>query len=555
MNCNLHKLYLLALYPNCDFPFIGESQGICAISGYLQKVYKDKISINLYDQQIDDNNSIINDIITERPAIIGISVKMFTYPQFEEFYALLHQQVFPIYRPLIVIGNSTAHFSGEDILQKYNDIIISLGEGEVSIRDIYANINGWLAFDKIRNILYFKEGKICKSDYQYLDKNLIPFADRRYSKSYYDKGGEIYIEASRGCAYCACNICECKDFLGSTCAAYKWRERPINSIIEELKYLSLIGIHDVTFSDEDFIGNEEYGLNRATNLARTIINNNINIEYRINTRVKSIFSKNDTENLRKKKTEMLLSLKEAGLSKIFLGFESGSPTQLKRYNKGYSLDEFIQAITILQNLGIQYELGFISLDPLMSLEELEESLNFIKKYHCIPYISAIYKELRIQKGNKSYIKLIRQFEESNNCKLIGEIIFEEQMYKILRYADNRINLIKQLMCDYEQQTYKLYYYLRIQTQYAMCKSQNIKYAIHQTIQSIKMTDYNLMCNLVKSIKSGKTEKYLSLILDEFYNKRQAIYNELLMKEPYLSIPEFEYLRQLYKETFKPISPI
>lgn len=552
MNYNLHKLYLIALYPNCDFPFIGESQGICAISGYLQEVYKNNISINLYDQQINDNNSIINDILTERPAIIGISVKMLTYSQFEELYTLIHQYIFPTYKPLIVIGNSTAHFSGKEILQKYNDIIISLGEGEISISDIYAYINGWLPFDRIRNILYIKEGKIYKSKYQYLDKNLIPFADRRYSKSYYDKGGEVYIEASRGCAYCSCNICECKDFLGSTCTDYKWRDRPINSIINELKYLLSIGINDVTFSDEDFIGDDLYGLNRATILAHAIINNNINIKYRINARVKSIFSKNDTEHTRNKKILLLSSLKNAGLSKIFLGFESGSPSQLKRYNKGYSLDEFIQAIAILQNIGIQYELGFISLDPLMSLEELEGSLDFIKEYHCIPYISAIYKELRLQKGNKSYLRLIRNFEQSNNCKLIGKIIFEEQIYEILKYADDRINLIKELMYNYEQQTYKLYYYLRIQTQYAMNKSQSIKYAIHQTIQSIKINDYNLMHNLTKNIKEGKSPQYLSHIINEYKNKRQSIYNELLMQEPYISLPEFEYLRQLYKNTFYPM---
>ncbi len=550
MSIDIHKLYLIALYPNNDFPFIGESQGICAISGYLQSLYKD-ISISLYDQQIDHNDKIIRDILNDKPAVIGLSIKMFTYPQFEEFYSLLQSRVFPTYKPMVVIGNSTAHFSGRDILKKYNNVIVSLGEGEVSFGDIYAYLNEDLPFEKIRNIMYCSNGDIIESEYQYLNKNLIPFADRRYSKLYYDKGGEVYIEASRGCAYCSCNICECRDFLGSKCAKFRWRDRPIDSIVNELKYLSSIGINDVTFSDEDFIGNDYYGIDRASKLASRIVNVNIKIEYRINARVKAIYSDTDTEELRTQKEQTLVSLKRSGLSKIFLGFESGSAGQLKRYNKGYTLDEFIQAIDILRNIGIQYELGYISLDPLMSLEELEESLNFIKEHQCIPYISAIYKELRIQKGNKSYLRLIHKYETDLGERLLGNLIFDEQMYEILKYADKRVDTIKQLMCDYEVQAYKLYYYLRIQTQYAMSQDDNnLKYAIHLTIQSLKMNDYNLMSDLVKGIKSNYSRIHLTNILQDYKNKRRDIYSTLIMSEPYNSMPEFKYMRALYNQTYK-----
>lgn len=476
---------------------------------------------------------------------------MFTYPQFEEFYSLLQSRVFPTYKPMVVIGNSTAHFSGRDILKKYNNVIVSLGEGEVSFGDIYAYLNEDLPFEKIRNIMYCSNGDIIESEYQYLNKNLIPFADRRYSKLYYDKGGEVYIEASRGCAYCSCNICECRDFLGSKCAKFRWRDRPIDSIVNELKYLSSIGINDVTFSDEDFIGNDYYGIDRASKLASRIVNENIKIEYRINARVKAIYSDTDTEELRTQKEQTLVSLKRSGLSKIFLGFESGSAGQLKRYNKGYTLDEFIQAIDILRNIGIQYELGYISLDPLMSLEELEESLNFIKEHQCIPYISAIYKELRIQKGNKSYLRLIHKYETDLGERLLGNLIFDEQMYEILKYADKRVDTIKQLMCDYEVQAYKLYYYLRIQTQYAMSQDDNnLKYAIHLTIQSLKMNDYNLMSDLVKGIKSNYSRIHLTNILQDYKNKRRDIYSTLIMSEPYNSMPEFKYMRALYNQTYK-----
>lgn len=493
---------------------MGESLGICAIAGYLQGKYGDSLSVRLYDQQRDSDNEIISHILVDRPAIIGISIKVFSFSKFVHFYELLKLEVFQHYTPLIVIGNSVAHFSGESILTEYGfpNVIISLGEGEVSFSDLYQYVSGNVKLEDVNNIMYYQDGCIRRTSFHYLEKNEIPIADRSFTQDFYEKDGEIYIEASRGCAYCSCSICECRYFLGATNPANRWRDKPIEKVIAELLMLEQLGVKAVNFSDEDFIGPDTYGIERTFELAKAMMSRGIKISFRINARVKSVFNQNDTHELALKKIEMLKMLKQVGLVKLFLGFESGVQSQIDRYGKGYKLQEFIIAKSILDELGIEYELGYISIDPLMTLEELHASLLFIKDEGCIPYISSIYKELRVQKGNRAYIRQLRQCEQQDGIDLVGEVLFDEQRYDIVGYVDDRISTIVSLMKDYIDENYKKYYELRRMTQYDESHSQDDSYSI---MEKLRYNDYELLLALTQSLLKGEALSVQRGMLDEY----------------------------------------
>ena len=501
---------------------MGESLGICAIAGYLQGKYGDSLSVRLYDQQRDSDNEIISHILVDRPAIIGISIKVFSFSKFVHFYELLKLEVFQHYTPLIVIGNSVAHFCGESILTDYGfpNVIISLGEGEVSFSDLYQYVSGNVKLEDVNNIMYYQDGCIRRTSFHYLEKNEIPIADRSFTQDFYEKDGEIYIEASRGCAYCSCSICECRYFLGATNPANRWRDKPIEKVIEELLILELLGVKAVNFSDEDFIGPDTYGIERTIELAKAMISKGIKISFRINARVKSVFNQNDTHELALKKIEVLKLLKQAGLVKLFLGFESGVQSQIDRYGKGFKLQEFIVAKSILDELGIEYELGYISIDPLMTLEELQASLLFIKDEDCIPYISSIYKELRVQKGNRAYLRQLRLCEQQKGIDLVGDVLFEEQRYDIVGYVDDRIATIVSLMKDYIDENYKKYYELRRMTQYDERHSKDNSYSI---MEKLRYNDYELLLALTQSLMKGEALSVQNNILNEHKQLREVIF--------------------------------
>lgn len=291
----------------------------------------------------------------------------------------------------------------------------------------------------------------------------------------------------------AYGICECRFFLGATNPTYRWRDKPIEKVIEELLLLEQLGVRVVNFSDEDFIAPDTYGIDRIVNLTKAMMAKGINISFRINARVKSVFNQNDKQVLALKKIEMPKLLKQAELVKFFLGFESG------RYGKGYKLQKFIVAKSILDELGIEHEQGFISVDPLRTLEELHTSLLFIKDGGCIPYIPSIYKELHVQKGNISYLRQLKQCEQQKGINLVGDVLFDEQRHNIIGYVDNRIAIIVKLMRDYIDENYKKYYEVRRMTQYDESHSEDDTYSI---IEKLRYNDYDLLQALTQSLIKG-----------------------------------------------------
>ena len=77
----------------------------------------------------------------------------------------------------------------------------------------------------------------------------------------------------------------------------------------------------------------------------------------------------------------LAILKKAGLSRIFFGLESGSASQLIRYRKGVTASEGARAVQLCREIGFEVEVGFIPLDPLVTTDELRETVEYIRAHN------------------------------------------------------------------------------------------------------------------------------------------------------------------------------
>lgn len=542
---------LVALHSD-KFPILGEAHGICAIAGYLQNQFSD-IDIRLFDLQIDTSEQFIHFIKTEKPGLIGISVKLYTFNQLIILYELIKESFSKEYRPTIVLGNAIPNFSGKFILENYfDDIIIAIGEGEIVLEGLYKYVNASISLNQVQNIYYKELEEIIESNKVYLDSKLIALPDRRNTKKFADLGYEVYVEGSRGCSYGNCSICSCNEFLGAKSRIDKWRPRPVESIISDLKNLEELGIQNVTFADEDFYGfNNLEGINRIQILCDNIKNAGIKINFRMNACVKSIFSIHDNEQLRKEKIRVLKSLKDAGLAKIFIGLESGVESQLARYQKGFRLIEFKKAIEIIKENQIDFEYGIILIDPLMSFSELIQSLSFIEKNKYTFDIASIYKELRVQVSN-SYVKQIKNREKELGKTILGEFDFNSQSYRIKEYADENVDFYVKFSGKWVNIVYKLYYLLRIFTRYDEQKSHlnNKKekdgdiYFI--TIKKIRNIEFQFLKDLANRLqKQGKENIDVTEIIKEYELQRQTIIIEFL---EYMKSINTEEIVEIIKES-------
>src|SRR5262249_48158322 len=109
------------------------------------------------------------------------------------------------------------------------------------------------------------------------------------------------------------------------------------------------------------------------------------------------------------RSRLLHRLQDLGLRKVFLGIESGSDSQLRRYAKGHTAEECAAAIYRIRAADLRLEVGFIMFDPLCNVEEVAENVAFIRRTGIIDAISAVDNELRLQGGSR-YVKVLERHE-------------------------------------------------------------------------------------------------------------------------------------------------
>jgi len=268
-------------------------------------------------------------------------------------------------------------------------------------------------------------------------------------------------------------------------------------------------------------------------------------------RVKTIYSESDSDRTVIEKEEVFKLLRKAGLVKVFVGLESGVESQLKRYRKGFTLNEFVKAYKLLKKINIECEFGLILLDPLMNLDELKQSLKFLETNGYVHEISSICKELRVQIGN-SYIDQVREIEKQNNLEILGEFDFNYQAFKIIRYLDENIEFLASHIRKWVEISTKIYNVLRLFTRYseqAIISNEPQKFErkiFPVTINKLRTAEFCLLNDFVSLIeqKGNDDNSACELILKYELIRRKAVSKLKVTVEPYSDLIE---IIELYKE--------
>ena len=362
---------------------LNEPIGLEILSGVLQDTFDNSVIVKIISLQITNLGECIDDLLTSD--IVGISVQMGSFSKFKKMMKLLKDVGGD--KPLVVVGNIVPTFASDLLLIDYPEIICVLGEGENAIIDIANCVfthDPLLNFDEVKQCLVSKntpnlavniDGKVSHTDRKVVDLEKLPHPSRSLLQEIVNRKGIVRIESSRGCPWNKCSFCSIVPRYGSG----EWRPYPIDYVLDELEKLSSYGVNRPYFTDEDFIGND---FMRIFQLAEEIIiaknegKISRKLSFFISTSVLTI-SKLGSDT---KIIELFILLKQAGLREVFLGIESGSKSQLLRYNKGVRSDLNGKILDIINNLGILIDPGFIMFDPEMSLIDLSDNLSFIHNF-------------------------------------------------------------------------------------------------------------------------------------------------------------------------------
>ncbi len=342
------KILFIAIKSN-----FAPSLGIGNLSAFLKKKIKNiQVSVSWLSADI------LSEVENQLPDIIGISCTSRYFKKFKQIAYKL-KKIFNI--PIIWGGVHISLAPYE--LPQYVDIGV-VGEGERTLEELLLNfVNGhFINLEKIKGIIYWDNKEIMINEKRPLLKTLddIPFPDWDLLQVNWNNSNRAVLITSRGCPY-KCRFC------ASSMLWDKIRYHSAEYVVNSIKIINdKYNINEILIYDDLFTINR----NRLAKIAELIkLDSNLNhIRFECLSRVDTFDEFIATQ------------LKKIGIYRVSFGIESGSQKTLNYLkNKTLKLSQVINALNIARFNGFECVASFIIGSPYETIEDIKESLDFIKK--------------------------------------------------------------------------------------------------------------------------------------------------------------------------------
>lgn len=373
---NLPQILLVNLHIIEKYPSYRMALGIADIAGYLRKYNLAKVDI--LDMQFSSIDDLYVRIDKGKYDYVGLSANFGHLELMNKLIEYIENKRNDI---KIIVGNYLAATEYVALLNAYKNIIVCSNEGELTFAKLCWNyIKRKQTLENIPNI-YFYDGKVIRFTYlEFIDMDDLSFPAIDTVEMLFSNDGVVTLEYSRGCNYGKCSFCPRK-FKGN-----KWRGMSNKKMFELWKYYYVIFTQYnkkpyVYFVDEEFLGNCHIKENylRIRNFFDIIDTENMKMNFDISCRVDQLVDNTRNLSWTIQQIEVFSLAKKIGLKRIFLGLESGSREQIKRYNKGIDISQAIASLRILSLMGFNLRLGFITFDPLMTRKDLLENIEILAR--------------------------------------------------------------------------------------------------------------------------------------------------------------------------------
>ena len=174
--------------------------------------------------------------------------------------------------------------------------------------------------------------------------------------------------ASRGCLF-NCSFCSIRQFYGSAPGPTR-RSRSPEDVAAEMRALyDRRGVRLFLFQDDDFAAKTAPQRAWLECFLHALDAEGLSgkIGWKISSRVDDI------------EPEIMARCRDRGLLVVYLGVESGSVQGLATLNKHATVEQNLRAMRTLRRLHIEFDMGFMLLDPDTTFATLRENLAFLRE--------------------------------------------------------------------------------------------------------------------------------------------------------------------------------
>ncbi len=334
--------------------------------------------------------------------LVGLSTPLGSLADLEALAAAL-AALPPASRPLFVVGGLLATFAPDELLRRFPEAVLVLGEGEDSLVGIVRALRGAgragllaaLERDRVPNLVYTLGDRVVRTPRALVSLSTAVAPRRDYVPELVRRQGIVRAETSRGCAWGRCTFCAIQHKYADQ---IDWRVVRAERVVAELEEMSAGGARHPFFTDEDFIGGRPeraVELARAIGAARAAGRIAPDVTLYVDMRVDTILA---AAAGRPSGVDVLREMRAVGLREVFVGIESGVRDQVRRYMKPATAQRNLRALEVLRTEGVGVDVGFILFDPEMTLPEVRANLSFLREAGLWDHDARMTKELRVEAG-------------------------------------------------------------------------------------------------------------------------------------------------------------
>lgn len=330
--------------------------GLLSIATHLKQ---NGHTVQLVDREI-ESASVKKVILSFSPDIVGISViSSKSIIDAVEIGKTAKKQSIPV-----VVGGPIASLIPETILKSgFIDYVIK-GDGEIALQALIESIVEKMPLCEVDGLSFIENDQIViNKDRAFCDLSELPIIDftfvdpRNYFSMSVSGKKVLHTYSSKGC------ICHCAYCYNPSFCKNVWRPRPLEYVIEEIKYLvDNFAPDGISFIDDMLSPNKE----RLAEFCQKITDSNLGILWGCDMRA---------DFLTKEDLEMMYG---AGCRRIFCGIETGSQVMQKKIKKSLDLKKVKETINYCREIGIKTTTSFIVGLPGETEEELKQTVEFAK---------------------------------------------------------------------------------------------------------------------------------------------------------------------------------
>ena len=286
----------------------------------------------------------------------------------------------------IILGGVLPTSLPTDELQIFSPDAIVRGEGEALVSPVLTALDA-AAGPGEREVLEVSQDVPLDVDaVGWPSRDMLPWQLRLHPQT--------SISASRGCPY-RCSFCSIPQPGGKK----GWRPRNIEDVVAEMEFIhKRHHCAHFYFVDDNFVLPTAGSHKRAEHFAHLVLEKLPDIRFGFMCRSAAI------------EPELFRLLKKAGLAGVFLGIESFSQPVLDRYRKQETVEEHIEAISTLNDLGITTNPGFIFFDQWTKVSEINDTINVMKRIH-FQSLESMNSKLTCYKGSAIADEITENFDE------------------------------------------------------------------------------------------------------------------------------------------------